>query len=142
MKIEPGKTYIDRDGCKVRIIAVGVKHAKYTIAGIRTKPDGSEEIISYHASGAFTRDASGYDLQREATIYDDFNPGDLALLSSPGETAEILCLVSHINLNGVLVLQHFGSTGSPRFAYDPENGLSLKRFMTAKEWKTVLESRS
>ena len=76
MTIENGKTYITRDGHKVRIICTDRirENNDFTILGLyKEKTINQESLISFRRNGSFDSDKSehDYDLIREYSFWDD-----------------------------------------------------------------------
>jgi len=55
MNIKVGKTYRDRGGRKVRIVATGLANTRYSVVGISSGETGEETPLTYTEDGIFYR---------------------------------------------------------------------------------------
>ena len=58
MKIEVGKTYLTRDGSKVRILATDIKNISYPVVGVLSYNENEEEVLSFTKEGKFYKSSS------------------------------------------------------------------------------------
>lgn len=71
MKLEAGKTYITRDGQKVRVVCTDIRDARYPVIGLQDCGD-YEAVKIYTADGryVFEEDTDENDIVREDSEYD------------------------------------------------------------------------
>ncbi|MCI4437709.1 MAG: hypothetical protein JHC33_12955 [Ignisphaera sp.] len=78
--LEEGKAYVTRGGDKVTILKTGLRNMaeEFTCAGIITRPDGKEEVLTWSATGKFFSDIDTcLDLMGKWNPYHEFKVGEV-----------------------------------------------------------------
>ena len=74
MKLEVGKTYLTRDGSRVRILATDIGNKDYPIAGaVRLDDEEPEELLSWTKEGKYYAQNinDSYDLVKKYSFWND-----------------------------------------------------------------------